>query len=210
MRKGSGQHLVDGLSGDGDRLVAMRSLVRTAVTLIAALASLLVRSDSAAWAARPGLLAELNAAVTTSRSNGAVQTHLVRSRRIPRGGRGRSGMSPQQKQYQKYLQRQQQAYIQQLQAEAAKAANAPPPQPSTGARGRQAQHNALLKRFDANGDGKLSEAERRVAKSTLAKERAAGAADPAAQPAAAAGAEAVGGAAQQAAAPAGKKRKRPK
>ena len=122
-------------------------------------------------------------AVTGSNSPGAARLHLVRIPglgRIPRGGgRGGSGQSSQQRQYQKYLQRQQQAYIQQQQAEAAKLANAPPPEPTTGARGRQAQQQSLLKRFDANGDGKLSDAERRTAKTTLAKEKAAGGANPA-------------------------------
>ncbi len=119
-------------------------------------------------------------------SSGTARVHLVRLPgipgvgRIPRGGgRGGSRMTDQQRQYQKYLQRQQQAYIQQQQAEAAKLANAPPPEPTTGARGRQAQQQSLLKRFDANGDGKLSDAERRVAKTTLAKEKADGGAIPA-------------------------------
>ena len=195
----------------------MRLLIATSVTLVTVLSSPLARSKSAPWTARPGRQVELYAATGTGGSQillqldrgNAARVELVRLSHIPRRGRGGSGMSPQQKQYQKYLQRQQQAYMQQLQAEAAKAANAPPPEPTTGARGRQAQHNALLKRFDANGDGKLSEAERRVAKATLAKERAAGVADSAAQPDAAAGADAAGGAAPPAA-PNGKKRKRPK
>ncbi len=169
-----------------------------ALTTVAALSLVGLEATSAAPVA----------AVTASYSPGAARMHHVRIPglgRIPRGGgRGGSGQSSQQRQYQKYLQRQQQAYIQQQQAEAAKLANAPPPEPTSGARGRQTQQQSLLKRFDANGDGKLNDAERRTAKTTLAKEKAAGGAIPAEA------AKPDAGQAPPAAAPAGGKRRKAK
>lgn len=184
---------------------------------LAAVAAISTASLPEAWAARPtegAAVAGTIAGTAAPEAAGAERIQLVRLPHIPRGGgRGGSGQSSQQRQYQKYLQRQQQAYIQQQQAEAAKAANAPPPEPTTGARGRQAHYQSLLKRFDANGDGKLSDAERRTAKSTLAKEKAAGEADPAgapADPATANGGVAAPAAGPQGAIPAGAKRRRPK